>query len=390
LKTQFLSLQFHTPAFLGNAEQNAQWRTPPFKHALREWWRVAYAADRGYNFDVADMRREEGLLFGNAWLENEFCKSLVRLRLSHWNAGSLKKNQWPGDSPVTHPEVKNRDNRPLPVGSALYLGFGPLVFDKQRRATAMKANAAIQADETATLALAWPTTHREAALRDLVERNTPRIEHALWLMHQYGAVGGRSRNGWGSYELSPLPLGEGLGVRAPLRPWRDCLNLDWPHAIGQDDKGTLIWQTQPHDDWKALMKTLAIIKIGLRTQFELALIAANGDKQKKDRKNQPAGIEHGQPQDRHWLAYPVTHHSVQPWDYEVVNGRRANLNLRLPNQLRFKVRRTSDGKRVGVIFHMPHLPPPAFQPNRAVIENVWLQVHRFLDAQTQTLQRTPE
>lgn len=37
---------FTTPAFLGNAEQSAQWRTPPFKALLRQWWRVVYAADK--------------------------------------------------------------------------------------------------------------------------------------------------------------------------------------------------------------------------------------------------------------------------------------------------------------------------------------------------------
>ncbi|PZP56463.1 MAG: hypothetical protein DI596_10305, partial [Azospira oryzae] len=42
------TVRFLTPAFLGDAEQNARWRTPPFKHLLREWWRVAYAADRRF------------------------------------------------------------------------------------------------------------------------------------------------------------------------------------------------------------------------------------------------------------------------------------------------------------------------------------------------------
>jgi CRISPR-associated protein Cmr1 len=29
-------LRFCTPAFLGNAEQSGQWRTPPFKAQLRQ------------------------------------------------------------------------------------------------------------------------------------------------------------------------------------------------------------------------------------------------------------------------------------------------------------------------------------------------------------------
>lgn len=31
-------LRFQTPAFLGNSQQQAQWRTPPLKALLRQWW----------------------------------------------------------------------------------------------------------------------------------------------------------------------------------------------------------------------------------------------------------------------------------------------------------------------------------------------------------------
>jgi CRISPR-associated protein Cmr1 len=64
-------------------------------------------------------------------------------------------------------------------------------------------------------------------------------------------------------------------------------------------------------------------------------------------------------------------------------------NARLPNTLRFKARPTSDGKLVGVIFHVPHLPPAAFNPNRGIIANVWTKVHAKLDA-TSGLARSKE
>ncbi len=351
MKTRTYTLRFNTPAFLGNAEQNGQWRTPPFKAQLRHWWRVAYAAEHGFNVDVAEIRREEGKLFGHAWLEDDRVerngrleptaarRSEVRLRLDRWEEGRLKKASWPSVASVTHPEVKNRQGAITPIGSALYQGYGPLVFDNQRRTTALKANAAIQADESAGFSLAFPEGH-------------PLIEHALWLMHRYGTVGGRSRNGWGSYALTPQGETPELQGTVPLRPWRECLNLDWPHAIGQDQKGALIWQTAEHDDWKSLMRTLAIIKIGLRTQFRFT-----------------TGKSAPHPEDRHWLSYPVTNHDVRSWS-----------NFRLPNSLRFKVRKTTSGKLVGVIFHMPCLPPAAFRPDRAVIIGVWQCVHQFLDS----------
>ncbi len=345
MKTAHYTIQFHTPAFLGNAEQSGQWRTPPFKAQLRQWWRVAYAASLGFTPDVARMREEEGRLFGHAWLENDrndqgdnvaARKSQVRIRLGQWSEGTLKT--WEGgDASVPHANV------PKPIGSQLYMGFGPLV---SKGGTALKANAAIQAGEpTNTFSIAYPAEH------------APLIEQALALMSQFGSVGGRSRNGWGSYSL----LGMGNLSSLPLRPWQAALNLDWPHAIGSDDiKGALIWQSTPFADWKALMKALALIKIGLRTQF----IFTTG-------KNAPRA------ENRHWLSYPVTNHSVSDWGN----------NARLPNSLRFKVRPTADGKLVGVIFHMPCLPPPAFKPQREAINAVWEQVHAFLDKQS-SLTRT--
>ena len=42
--TLHYTLSFNTPAFLGNAEQQAQWRTPPIKALIRQWWRVVKAS----------------------------------------------------------------------------------------------------------------------------------------------------------------------------------------------------------------------------------------------------------------------------------------------------------------------------------------------------------
>ncbi len=350
-------LRFLTPAFLGNAEQSGQWRTPPFKALLRQWWRVAYAADKRFAVQVEEMRPEEGLLFGHAWLEGDTFerngkmvttaarKSLVRMRLDRWDDGHLKKSEWPADATVTHLEVKNREGKPVPVGSALYQGFGPLIYDNQRRTTTLKAGAAIQAGESATLSLAVP------------EEYAPRIEHALSLMDRYGTLGGRSRNGWGSFSLTPLKYTPALNGAPVLRPWNHALALDWPHAIGADETGPLIWQTKPFDGWQALMKELAIIKIGLRTQFIFA-----------------TGKGAAQPEERHWLSYPVTNHSVAPW-----GG-----NARLPNSLRFKVRAAPEQpqKLVGVIFHVPCLPPAAFRPDPQAITKTWRTVHALLDELT--------
>ncbi len=358
-------VRFNTPAFLGNAEQVGQWRTPPFKALLRQWWRVAFVAGRHASVEVDDMRRREGMLFGVAADgRDESRKSQIRIRLDRWDVGADKKSVWgrqelgPGTK-VNHPEVRQ------PIGPLLYLGFGPLEATRVAQpgrppgfATTLKKNAAIQQGEQTRLSLAFP------------EKDQPAIETALRLIHHYGTLGGRSRNGWGSFDLIPAndgppPLDGALDPGAS-RDWHDALRLDWPHAIGRDDRGPLIWGTSVYGDWKTLMRELAEIKIGLRTQFKFT-----------------TGRNASAPEPRHWLSYPVTNHNVQRW------RDRGRGDLRLPNSLRFKVRRDDAGKLYGAIFHVPCLPSAAFSPDRHAIENVWSTVHHFLDNSNQILTRIP-
>ena len=369
-------VRFTTPAFLGNAEQSGQWRTPPLKALLRQWWRVAYAARYGFNVDVREMRRKEGLLFGNAWIKNDFRKSAVRIRLSRWDVGKLRS--WNGleAESVFHPEVERTNRR---VGPHAYLGFGPL-DGSGGTAFGRKVNAAIQAGETAVLSIAVP------------DNDAAEVRSAVALVDAYGTAGGRSRNGWGSLSLDPLratspaasasprddggpelrPSGvenapcdvekgsEDFDLKSCARPWEKALKLDWPHSIGQDGSSTarraLVWWTkQSYDDWRMLMRDLATVKIGLRTMFVF-----------------PNSVRppHSAPLGRHWLSYPTTKHSIQGWS-----------GKRLPNTLRFKVRPDRDqrDRLRGVIFHFPCLPPPDFRPDLAAIRSVWQNVHALLD-----------
>ncbi len=342
MKQDAYEIQFLTPAFLGGADQSGQWRTPPIKALLRQWWRVAYAAEHGFDVDVAAMRKSEGELFGVAanGSRGESRKSALRLRLSHWGAGTLKKWAPRRAGLLRHPEVKPRNSdRPRPVDPFLYLGFGPL----QGNGFGNDADHAIAPGEQAALKMAAPGSH---------EVQTRLLRRACRMLDLYGTLGGRSRNGWGSFRLTPIDHTEGIDDSPlPVRDWREALALDWPHAIGCDEQGALVWQTAPESEWEPLMKTLAEIKLAVRTQFL---------------------FQHGptsNPELRHWLAYPVMNHRVRSWG-----------NDRLPNSLRFKIRRTEDGQLRAVIFHMPCRPPAnPFQPDLHGLESVWGRVHGLLD-----------
>src|SRR5690554_2482585 len=135
------TLIFITPAFLGNAEQKGQWRTPPIKALLRQWWRVAVAEQ--HNFDVDALRTEEARLFGTAADGGSSQKSQVRIRLDDWSLGGLDQVPCIG-------QVELGKNR----GSAvLYAGYGPVEFKKQKLRL---KNPAIQAGAQAPLRIAFP------------------------------------------------------------------------------------------------------------------------------------------------------------------------------------------------------------------------------------------
>lgn len=343
---------FATPAFLGDASQSGVWRTPPFKALLREWWRVAAGRDNDY--DHRRLREREGELFGNAWLEpvngkSRFQKSKVRLALKHWNAG---KGQHAPQPAVRHPEVQKTNFQVEPLN---YLGYGPI--DRGQ----YKHGASLQANDTNTLALAWPETETS-------------IPHTLQLMDWFGTVGGRSRNGWGSLALGLEPLAKNHPqLDAVLRDLRECLHLDWPHAIGKDANGPLIWESrESFADWKAAMTFLARTKIGFRT----SLTFENGQPHPNERKRQQGWQLHHQPEGRHLLAYPVTHHEV--------SEQRRNSDQpdwggdgRLANQLRFKLFRDTDKQLRARIYHTPHKCP--LPMNNLDQLAVWQTIHRWLD-----------
>jgi CRISPR-associated protein Cmr1 len=317
-----VKLRLLSPAFPGDAEQSACWRTPPIKALLRHWWRFAWSEAQDYRDDLRALRDAEDALFGAASGEGGR-RSRLRLRLEEWEHGRLSTD-W---------QKKARSDHP-------YLGFGVLTRQPQRSAAGPdRMAAAIDAQEAADLRLAYP---RDAG---------PLLLRALELMDQYGTLGGRSRNGWGSLALT---VDEGGRLTTsngpPLRDWRRCLDRDWPHALGRDARAPLIWHTEPGKDWSAVMKCLAQVKADLRKEFPF---------------NAHSGST---PQPRHWLAYPVTKHSVDAWK-----------GLRLPNSLRFKLREDSDGQLRGVVFHVPCLPPEQFRPERDEIERVWTEVHASLD-----------
>ncbi|WJW76665.1 hypothetical protein QVG61_06145 [Thiohalobacter sp. IOR34] len=309
-----LRVGFLTPAFLGNAEQSGQWRTPPFKHLLREWWRVAWAAKN----DPANwkkMREVEAPLFGHAWWKGDkdkngrsvsVRKSRVLLRIAPWDRGSMNA------MPVTKPAAERAPQ------SAKYLAYGPEGELNEKPAISEGIHSELQ--------LAWPDGMA----------GTEHLEETMKLIQAFGTLGGRSRNGWGSLWLDEI---EGLpDVNVFTRPWKDCLALEWAHAIGRDETAPLIWTTgEPVREWTAVIESLAAIRKAVNA-------AMDGGARK------------------------------------VLNQPVAGRGGRVPSSLRFKVRRVQGGLQ-GVIFHMPCTPPDLARHSRKNVLDAWQQTHELLDGQ---------
>lgn len=370
------TVRFNTPAFLGNAEQQAQWRTPPFKALIRQWWRVVKAKDFGY--DHRRVREAEMRLFGAASDsgQEKSHRSLVRLRLDGWDYG--KQNTVDSGTPVHHPEVPAKKDRTgklvldsngneiHEIGANLYLGYGPI--GGQNR------NAIGTAEAVHTLTIYSPDDY------------IPELRKAMQMAAWFGTLGSRSRNGWGALDISGQDIKDFSGLNmtnltALIEPrlLKKCLENEWLHALGKDDAGLpLVWRLLRRNDekktlesfstWEDVMKELARIKIAVRTSdyFDFKGGGKEG---------------HPAPRPRHVLAYPAgSNHKVDAKGW--------GQDGRLANQVLLKVHRYRDGY-AATIAHFPSC-IPAHMAGRLELPDqgaVWKEVHRLLDNQKPGLRR---
>jgi CRISPR-associated protein Cmr1 len=255
--TQFdCRITFVTPAFLGNAEQSGQWRTPPFKALLRQWWRVVFAANHYFKADLAVMRREEGLLFGHAWLEDDrdeagvrvaARRSRVRLRLdvpervnvASWAAGTQK------------------GVAPLAAGlETSYAWFGLV-----KRGAGLPDRTAIRPggkEGTRMLRMSFPPDRQSD------------IETTLRLINAFGHLGSRSRGGWGSVIIDGFDL-ESESVHRFTQRLEECVTNGWAMSLARDSRGPAIWDSKDgYASWDKAMAEVAAQRKHVRTTLKSA------------------------------------------------------------------------------------------------------------------------
>lgn len=223
-------LELVTPAFLGGADQSAEWRTPGIKALIRQWWRVVYVAKHGALIDIDKMLEAEGHRFGVAGRTPEGSqKASITIRFDEEPKVSAN---------IVSGINKDKEN------ALQYLGFGPFVqVDKPSSRDALNKGSKVKFK---ILIQGTDTQHCEALAKE--------IDETIFLVSQFGTLGSRASNAWGSVHIS------GDIVKFPLDGYskaiQECMKSDWKQAIAKDANGPMIWQTQEYRDTDSAMKAL--------------------------------------------------------------------------------------------------------------------------------------
>ena len=317
-----LDCEVITPMFLGDAGQNAALRTAPFKGMLRYWWRVSTG---GRYKSSSSLYQAEAAVFGSP--DDKGGKSKVAIAVAEKMLSSAKE-RFASQGFIIHKEVNRNNGRIDPLN---YLaGIGLIHPTKGVQKPYFKTGGGFSLHLTAPPNL---------------------ITEPLMLFRLFAAIGNRSRNGWGSLQVetasSGIDLSPGPAVEQAVRPFEEAFDRDYPHCLGKDEKGLLLWRTSAtYPSWENCMKKLAEIYLATRLTLN---IAGQGK------------------QERHLLGYPVTNHPVPGWQ-------------RHASALRLLVKRDDSGTYRGCILHLPH----AFSRRMWDLDTytqtrIWRGIHRKLD-----------
>jgi CRISPR-associated protein Cmr1 len=195
IETIRVTYDLATPLFCGGADPTeSELRLPSFKGVLRWYWRAAVWAQMGGVLDT--IQQAEQTLFGSpGGGQGKVCM--------RWAPGMVTRPQLAKDSVL-------KDGRGETVGAgARYLGYGVMeAFG--RRAKGTKDGQLIRGCMMPPLALAI-----ELRCRDLETEERATLLLALRAVGLLGAMGGKSRKGYGSLVLRELTIDGAAQWQAP-------------------------------------------------------------------------------------------------------------------------------------------------------------------------------
>jgi CRISPR-associated protein Cmr1 len=252
-------------------------------------------------------------------------------------------------------QISGRTSRDKCIRADVYLGFGPI-------APASRGISGVAEPTVERLAIDPQANQRNDALGLVCANSVPEsqideVRQAILLASWFGGIGSRSRNGWGSITLQ----GEGMPRLPPspqelapyCQPFRACFapDRDWPHAIGTDEIGPLVWVGKKDGvtfrNWREAVFFLAILRRDIRAAAKR--FGRNDD------------ISANQ-----LIAYPVTK----------ANNRRWGNDERIAGSLRLKVIETGPGL-VPVAIHLPSAVPRILFDKLSSSDQQWINRHQI-------------
>ncbi len=335
-----------TPMFLGGADQRAALSAAPIKAALRYWWRVS-GVHNAENSE--DLFKKENCLFGNA--DEKFGKSKVSflMSLKNMHLSESKENISTGD-------VKNVKFRlgNISLNVFVYLGMGIIDFRQNNDKMIKIDNERSYFKPESVFKIEIISPKKSSVLYE-------ELVKSIFLFSEFGALGSRSRNGWGSIQVSSNIDRERLfkELLKIAKPMENCFSVDYPHCLGIDDRGRIsIWQSKVKSSWQECMADFGSIYGNLRKIF-------------------PTKGKMGLPGDRLLLGYPI------PKPIPKIAGWQG---ARFSSPLRFVVKKT-DNQFVYRVVHVPALIPKDLNKNNQKKEiwspdqqkKIWDTVHQHLD-----------
>lgn len=234
-----LTYRVTIPAFIGNAEQEAEFRLASFKGLLRFWWRTL---QWGRFIDSQTLKAEEDSIFGSS--DQGVGRSKVRLRLLNPQqmprATGVGEVLWKDDDPNN----LNGNNR---RSGAWYLGYGCINAFATR--DGKKAGQLIRS-------CLMPFTFGVEVRITCDEEKLKTVEQALAILGCLGGIGAKSRKGYGSLSL--------VDWQSENRPaWLDLNNP--VSTISNILKATNTARTS-NPTWTAFSDETRIIKINSTEQ----------------------------------------------------------------------------------------------------------------------------
>lgn len=177
-ETLKLDLEFVTPAFIGGADgKGAELRSSSFKGMIRFWWRVLFGAKYGNS-----ILEEENKIFGSA-NDKKTSASNVRISIENSKITTSHENFKKARETFSYHTNGNK----IPINIIDYLAYGK--FEYIKGSGNVYNSSYIVPKSSFTLSISCDKNYTEEVFT------------ALYALVEFGGIGARCRNGFGSMRL---------------------------------------------------------------------------------------------------------------------------------------------------------------------------------------------